>query len=46
MSDIAYTAHSAATDSTAPMGTVVRCVSILLPHLSLSLSLLAGLAVR
>jgi hypothetical protein len=39
MSDIAYTAPSAATDPTAPLGTVTRCVSILLSHLSLSLSL-------
>jgi hypothetical protein len=44
MSDIATTAPGAATDPTAPPGTVTRCVSILLMHLSLSLSLLAGLA--
>jgi hypothetical protein len=43
MSDIAYTARRAASDPAAPEGALTRCISILM-HLSLSLSLLAGLA--
>ena len=43
MSDIALTAHGAAYDPAAPTGAFTRCISILM-HLSLSLSLLAGLA--
>jgi hypothetical protein len=46
MSDLAFTAPSAASGRTTPMGVVTRCVSFLLSHLSLSLSLLAGLASR
>ena len=44
MSVLAFTAPGAASVRTAPVGAVTRCVSILLSHLSLSLSLLAGLA--
>jgi hypothetical protein len=44
MSVLDNTAHGVADDPTAPMGSVTRCVSNLLMHLSLSLSLLAGLA--
>jgi hypothetical protein len=43
MSDIARTARGAANDPAAPVGALARCISILM-HLSLSLSLLAGLA--
>ncbi len=43
MSDIALTARGAANRPAAPVGALARCISILM-HLSLSLSLLAGLA--
>jgi hypothetical protein len=39
MSDLVFTAPSAASRHTAPQGAVTRCVSFLLSHLSLSLSL-------
>jgi hypothetical protein len=42
MSDLVFTAPGAANGLSAPVGAVTRCVSILLSHLSLSLSLSLG----